>query len=116
MLERLIGDEQGDTREVRLAKVELKHSLELIRAVRAAGGTWRKYCLVPPKQMLRLRSLMARGRARVKVRARVDTAPGRVAHVTERPQRNRLARARVLEPSKRRNEIPHQVLVVAGAV
>ena len=73
MLERLIGDEQGDTREVRLAKVELKRSLELIRAVRAAGGTWRKYCLVPPKQMLRLRSLMARGRARVKVRARAKT-------------------------------------------
>ena len=73
MLERLIGDEQGDTREVRLAKVELKHSLELIKAVRAAGGTWRKYCLVPPKQMLRLRSLMARGRARVKVRARAKT-------------------------------------------
>ena len=41
MLERLIGDERGDTREVRLAKVELKHSLELIKAVRAAGGTWR---------------------------------------------------------------------------
>ena len=72
MLERLIGDEQGDTREVRLAKVELKHSLELIRAVRAAGGTWRKYCLVLPKQMLRLRSLVARGRARVKVRARAN--------------------------------------------
>ena len=72
MLERLIGDEQGDTREVRLAKVELKHSLELIKAVRAAGGTWRKYCLVLPKQMLRLRSLMARGRARVKVRARAN--------------------------------------------
>ena len=64
MLERLIGDEQGDTREVRLAKVEMKHSLELIKAIRAAGGTWRKYCLVPPKKLLRLRSLIARGRAR----------------------------------------------------
>ena len=73
MLERLIGDEQGDTREVRLAKVELKHSLELIKAVRAAGGTWRKYCLVPPKKLLGLRSLHARGRARVKVCARAKT-------------------------------------------
>ena len=73
MLERLIGDEQGDTRPVRLAKVELKHSLELIKAIRAAGGTWRKYCLVPPKKLLGLRSLHARGRARVKVRARAKT-------------------------------------------
>ena len=43
-------------------------------------------------------------------------APDRVAYVTERPQRNRLARARVLEPSKRRNEIPPRVLVTADDV
>ena len=73
MLERLIGDEQGGTRPVRLAKVELKHSLELIKAIRAAGGTWRKYCLVPPKKLLGLRSLHARGRALVRVRARAKT-------------------------------------------
>ena len=74
MLERLIGDEQGDTRPVRLAKVELKHSLELIKAIRAAGGTWRKYSLVVPKQVLVLRSLVARDRARVKA-----TTPRRLA-------------------------------------
>ena len=76
MLKRLIGDVESPELEDApgdfTAKLELKHSLELIKAVRAAGGTWRKYCLVLPKQMLRLRSLMARGRARVKVRARAN--------------------------------------------
>ena len=64
MLERLIGDNMGNTRQVILAKIEMKLSRDLLKAVRAAGGTWRKYCLVPPKKLLRLRSLIARGRAR----------------------------------------------------
>ena len=34
---------------------------------------WQKYCLVPPKELLRLRSLVARGRAREKVRTRTKT-------------------------------------------
>ena len=44
--------------------MELKRSRDLLAAVRAAGGTWRKWTLVPPKKLLRLRSLIARGRAR----------------------------------------------------
>jgi len=36
---------------------------DLVDAVVAAGGTWRQYCLVPHKRLLRLRSLVARGRA-----------------------------------------------------
>ena len=55
------------------SKIEMKLSRDLLKAVRAAGGTWRKYCLVPPKKLLGLRSLHARGRARVKVRARAKT-------------------------------------------
>ena len=46
--------------------MELKRSRDLLAAVRAAGGTWRKWTLVPPKQVLVLRSLIARGRARGK--------------------------------------------------
>ena len=36
---------------------------DLVDAVVAAGGTWRQYCLLPHKRLLRLRSLVARGRA-----------------------------------------------------
>ena len=74
MLERLIGDNMGNTRQVILAKIEMKLSRDLLKAVRAAGGTWRKYCLVPPKKLLRLRSLHARGRARLRVSARAARA------------------------------------------
>ena len=49
-------------------------ALELAKAVRAAQSTststrltpWQKYCLVPPKELLRLRSLLARKRAKAK--------------------------------------------------
>ena len=49
----------------------LNDALELARAVRAALSTststrltpWQKYCLVPPKELLRLRSQIARGKA-----------------------------------------------------
>ena len=59
----------------------LNDALELARAMRAAQSTststrltpWQKYCLVPPKELLRLRSLVARGRAREKVRTRTKT-------------------------------------------
>ena len=46
-------------------------AIDLARAVRAAQLTststrltpWQKYCLVPPKELLRLRSQIARGKA-----------------------------------------------------
>ena len=49
----------------------LNDALELARAVRASLATststrltdWQKYCLVPPKELLRLRSQIARGKA-----------------------------------------------------
>ena len=34
---------------------------------------WQKYCLLPPKELLRLRSLVARGRARERRRLRSKT-------------------------------------------
>ena len=36
----------------------------LIAGVRACGGSWKSYCRLPHKQILRLRSLLSRGRAR----------------------------------------------------
>ena len=59
----------------------LNDALELAKAVRAAQTTststrltpWQKYCLLPPKELLRLRSLVARGRARERRRLRSKT-------------------------------------------
>ena len=72
VLEDLMG-EREDPGELRY--LELSH--ELVRAVRAAGGTWRQYVRqyvrATPKELLRLRSQVARGKARVKVRARAKT-------------------------------------------
>jgi len=45
----------------------------LISDVRAAGSTWKGYLRALPKELLRLRSLVARGRAREKVRTRSKT-------------------------------------------
>ena len=45
----------------------------LISDVRAAGSTWKGYIRALPKELLRLRSLVARGRAREKVRTRSKT-------------------------------------------
>ena len=45
----------------------------LISDVRAAGSTWKGYIRALPKELLRLRSLVARGRAREKVRTRTKT-------------------------------------------
>jgi hypothetical protein len=55
--------------------------LDLAKAVRAAQSTstsarltpWQKYCLAPPKDLLRLRSLVARGRAKERKRLRAKT-------------------------------------------
>ena len=45
----------------------------LISDYRAAGSTWKGYVRALPKELLRLRSLVARGRAREKVRTRTKT-------------------------------------------
>ena len=45
----------------------------LISDVRAAGSTWKGYVRALPKELLRLRSLVARGRAREKLRTRSKT-------------------------------------------
>ena len=58
-----IGDIPPPAHPDFLPKMELKLALDRLKAVRAAGG-WRKWTLVPPKKLLRLRSLIARGRAR----------------------------------------------------
>ncbi len=58
-----IGDIPAPTHPDFLPKMELRLALDRLKAVRAAGG-WRKWTLVPPKKLLRLRSLIARGRAR----------------------------------------------------
>ena len=52
---------------------------KLVADVRAAGGTWTAYRRHPRKQILRLRSLVLRGRARPRVRTRAaDPIPARV--------------------------------------
>ena len=38
----------------------------IVADLRAAGGSWRQYVLAPPKDLLCLRSLVARGRAKVR--------------------------------------------------
>ena len=45
----------------------------LVSDYRAAGQTWKGYVRALPKELLRLRSLVARGRAREKVRTRTKT-------------------------------------------
>ncbi len=45
----------------------------LVSDLRAAGSTWKGYVRALPKELLRLRSLVARGRAREKVRTRSTT-------------------------------------------
>ena len=45
----------------------------LLSDVRAAGSTWKGYVRALPKELLRLRSLVARGRAREKLRTRRKT-------------------------------------------
>ena len=45
----------------------------LISDLRAAGSNWKSYVRAPPKELLRLRSLVARGRAREKKRLRAKT-------------------------------------------
>ena len=45
----------------------------LVSDYRAAGSTWKGYVRALPKELLRLRSLIARGRAREKRRLRAKT-------------------------------------------
>jgi len=50
------------------------HACEaLISDYRAAGSTWKGYVRALPKELLRIRSLVARGRAREKARTRRKT-------------------------------------------
>ena len=73
VFEKLIGEHEDSNSH--LWALNLSH--ELVRAVRAAGGTWRQYVRqyvrATPKELLRLRSQVARGKARAKVRARAKT-------------------------------------------
>ena len=51
----------------------------LISDYRAAGSTWKGYVRAPPKELLRLRSLLARGRARERKARTRRTTPREVA-------------------------------------
>ena len=54
----------GETKSPALAQNEVfVEAKALIAGVRACGGSWKSYCRLPHKQILRLRSLFARGRA-----------------------------------------------------
>ena len=72
----------------------LNDALELAKAVRAAQSTststrltpWQKYCLVPPKDLLRLRSQIARGKV---VAAR--STPPHLARLFSRSLPNEIA-------------------------
>ena len=72
----------------------LNDALELAKAVRAAQSTststrltpWQKYCLVPPKELLRLRSQIARGKV---VAAR--STPPHLARLFSRSLPNEIA-------------------------
>ena len=68
--------------------------MNLARAVRAAQSTststrltpWQIYCLVPPKELLRLRSLLARKRAKAKL-----STPPHLARLFARSLPNEIA-------------------------
>ena len=60
-------------REPDLATDEHFIALQGIVADLRAAGSWRKYVIIPMKEVLRLRSLIARGRAREKLRTRSRT-------------------------------------------
>ena len=52
---------------------------ELMSEYRAAGSSWKSYVRAPPKELLRLRSLVARGRARERQARTRRTTPREVA-------------------------------------
>ena len=55
----------GETKFPGLARNEaFVEAKALIAGVRACCGSWKSYCRLPHKQILRLRSLLSRGRAR----------------------------------------------------
>jgi hypothetical protein len=55
----------GETKFPGLARNEaFVEAKALIAGVRACGGSWKSYCRLPHKEVLRLRSLISRGRAR----------------------------------------------------
>ena len=78
---------------------------EMVRGVRAAGGSWKEYVRAPPKALLRL-PLALRARPRTREReessdAREDAARSSAALRADLPERALLARSRVLEPALR---------------
>ena len=55
---------EGETKFPGLAQNEaFVEAKALISGVRACGGSWKSYCRLPHKEVLRLRSLVSRGRA-----------------------------------------------------
>ena len=64
---RFLADEAlrlGETKFPGLAQNEdFVEAKALISGVRACGGSWKSYCRLPHKEVLRLRSLLSRGRA-----------------------------------------------------
>ena len=66
LLRRAEGHDGSDDEEFIACKA-------LVADMRAAGGTWKQYVLDMPKALLRLRSLVARGRARSVKRLRART-------------------------------------------
>ena len=67
-----------------------RRSLELVQLLATSTSTrltdWQKYCLVPPKELLRLRSLLARKRAKTKL-----TTPHHLARLFARSLPNEIA-------------------------
>ena len=59
--------------EATLADNEVFLACEVMVADVRAAGSWKAYARVPSKELLRLRSLVARGRAREKRRLRAKT-------------------------------------------
>tara|TARA_B100001173_G_scaffold198114_1_gene170818 strand:- start:35 stop:430 length:396 start_codon:yes stop_codon:yes gene_type:complete len=63
----LAADQSRDVNDFATFGSDMKFTLlaiAVISGVRACGGSWKSYCRLPHKQILRLRSLLSRGRAR----------------------------------------------------
>ena len=54
---------QATPAKVALTRWLLAQAKAVVAGVRACGGRWTSYCRLPHKQVLRLRSLVSRGRA-----------------------------------------------------
>lgn len=73
-------DGAGRNAEATAARRSRTEAVELLREVRLAGGSWRKYLAEPRRELVAFRALCARGRASApgdSVLARLFPAPGR---------------------------------------